>query len=299
MKAIFAFFLLFISLSLTAQSAYIQIIAEPDVSVFLDNSFKGKTSAELGGLIIENVSPGKHWIKITKEGFNPQEESIVVKPQEVFSYTVQPFTPKIKITQQGNTGRQEINREVGDIKIQSLPVQIQIEIKKLGIRSSKEQDEWKASEVPAGTYDVTFNWKANVFNTTLTVKPNTLTSILVDMIKKELKTIEYIETHSSDVQTINNTSKVPDQTTTMILESFDDDDEIITVVESMPEFPGGVGKMVEFISKTTNYPSNARTKGIQGMVFLTFNIEKDGIYIKKKKLSRQGQNQQDRRTGIC
>ncbi|MDP3462804.1 MAG: energy transducer TonB [Bacteroidales bacterium] len=52
--------------------------------------------------------------------------------------------------------------------------------------------------------------------------------------------------------------------------------EIFTVVESMPEFPGGAAKMMEFIAKNIKYPPMARESGIQGRVFVNFVVEPDG-----------------------
>ena len=52
--------------------------------------------------------------------------------------------------------------------------------------------------------------------------------------------------------------------------------EIFTVVESMPEFPGGAGKMMEFIARNIKYPPMARESGIQGRVFVNFVVEPDG-----------------------
>lgn len=52
--------------------------------------------------------------------------------------------------------------------------------------------------------------------------------------------------------------------------------EIFTVVESMPEFPGGPAKMMEYIAKNIKYPAMARESGIQGRVFVNFVVESDG-----------------------
>ncbi|MBS4057889.1 MAG: energy transducer TonB [Bacteroidetes bacterium] len=52
--------------------------------------------------------------------------------------------------------------------------------------------------------------------------------------------------------------------------------EIFTVVESMPEFPGGAGKMMEYIAKNIKYPPMARESGVQGRVFVNFVVEPDG-----------------------
>jgi protein TonB len=48
------------------------------------------------------------------------------------------------------------------------------------------------------------------------------------------------------------------------------------VVERMPEFPGGMNALQNFIGQNIRYPSNAAESGIQGTVYLSFVVEKDG-----------------------
>ena len=55
-----------------------------------------------------------------------------------------------------------------------------------------------------------------------------------------------------------------------------DNDSIYQIVEVMPEFPGGAGKMMDYLSNNIKYPEEAKEKGISGRVFLSFVIEKDG-----------------------
>lgn len=55
-----------------------------------------------------------------------------------------------------------------------------------------------------------------------------------------------------------------------------DDDAIFFVVEVQPEFPGGMDSMYAFIQKNLIYPEKAKAEGIEGRVFITFTIEKDG-----------------------
>lgn len=52
--------------------------------------------------------------------------------------------------------------------------------------------------------------------------------------------------------------------------------EIFTVVESMPEFPGGMGELMTYLSKNIKYPALAKESGIQGRVFINFVVEIDG-----------------------
>jgi len=52
--------------------------------------------------------------------------------------------------------------------------------------------------------------------------------------------------------------------------------EVFTVVEKMPEFPGGNGALMNYIGKLVKYPKEAQDKGIQGKVIIAFVISKDG-----------------------
>jgi periplasmic protein TonB len=55
-----------------------------------------------------------------------------------------------------------------------------------------------------------------------------------------------------------------------------DEGKVFTIVEEMPSFPGGEGKMLEYIAKNIKYPPVARENGIQGRVYVTFVVDKDG-----------------------
>ncbi len=51
---------------------------------------------------------------------------------------------------------------------------------------------------------------------------------------------------------------------------------IFTIVEQMPEFPGGQEKMLDFLSENLKYPDSAKESGIQGTVYISFVVRKDG-----------------------
>jgi len=55
-----------------------------------------------------------------------------------------------------------------------------------------------------------------------------------------------------------------------------DEGKIFTVVEEMPGFPGGEEKLFEYLRKNIKFPPVARENGIQGRVFVTFVVDKDG-----------------------
>lgn len=54
------------------------------------------------------------------------------------------------------------------------------------------------------------------------------------------------------------------------------EEKIFIVVENQPEFPGGEKARRMYLAKNIDYPQLARESGIQGTVYLTFVVEKDG-----------------------
>lgn len=61
-----------------------------------------------------------------------------------------------------------------------------------------------------------------------------------------------------------------------IVEESVAEEEIFTIVEQMPSFPGGDEALFKFLSKSINYPQMAADAGITGTVYITFVVEKDG-----------------------
>ncbi len=55
--------------------------------------------------------------------------------------------------------------------------------------------------------------------------------------------------------------------------------QIFTVVEEMPQFPGGEGELLKFINKGIKYPVIAQENGIQGRVICAFVVNRDGSVV--------------------
>jgi len=59
-------------------------------------------------------------------------------------------------------------------------------------------------------------------------------------------------------------------------EEVDEQDVIFTLVELMPEFPGGNEEFFRYLHKNLNYPKEASDSAIQGRVYISFVVEEDG-----------------------
>ncbi len=55
-----------------------------------------------------------------------------------------------------------------------------------------------------------------------------------------------------------------------------ENNEVYTIVDQMPQYPGGETKLAEFLSDKMEYPVQARQEGIQGRITCSFIVAKDG-----------------------
>ncbi len=54
------------------------------------------------------------------------------------------------------------------------------------------------------------------------------------------------------------------------------DGEVYTIVENQPEFPGGMKELGTYFEKNLHYPATAEKANVQGRVFLSFIVTKEG-----------------------
>ena len=56
----------------------------------------------------------------------------------------------------------------------------------------------------------------------------------------------------------------------------ENDTAIVVISDVMPEFPGGDEALFAYLSQNINYPTEAKDAKLEGRVYVTFVIEKDG-----------------------
>lgn len=62
----------------------------------------------------------------------------------------------------------------------------------------------------------------------------------------------------------------------VITQAPEEKEEPYTMVEQMPQYPGGVQELMKYISKNLRYPAIAQENGIQGRVILRFVVSASG-----------------------
>jgi len=174
-------------LALAAEPGHVQVKCEPGVRILLDGDFQGAGTADLGGVVIENVAAGRHTIRAVKEGFEPQDHTVDVVPKKVAVWEARSFVPKTKIKESGGQGDKSVgSRQVGTIIIQSLPIECTVDIPSAGVQNySKTKDEMTVSDVPAGEHKAVFKGAKELI-ATLRVEPNVVTRVMANFAKGEV-----------------------------------------------------------------------------------------------------------------
>ena len=96
---------------------------------------------------------------------------------------------------------------------------------------------------------------------------------------EEIKIVEDdVETQEVNFSTEDTKEAVEIQQVVIIEEEEEEEEieEIFVVVEEMPEFPGGMQKLMKYFSDNVRYPVVAAENGIQGRVICQFTVWKDG-----------------------
>lgn len=90
------------------------------------------------------------------------------------------------------------------------------------------------------------------------------------------KEFEFESDEGGNLLLVKKVTLIPKVVNVAIPEMLDSEEEIFFIVEDMPEFPGGEMALRTFIANNIEYPAIAQENGIQGRVYVTFVVTKDG-----------------------
>lgn len=100
--------------------------------------------------------------------------------------------------------------------------------------------------------------------------------VVKEEVVEEIPTIEEIKQHEVAAVEIEGPTEVVFEEPVAEVVVEEEEDKIFTVVEQQPEFEGGYAAMMAFIKKNMRYPASARRMGIDGTVYVSFVVSKDG-----------------------
>ena len=137
-----------------------------------------------------------------------------------------------------------------------------------------EQKEIIEAEELAGTQKIILNIGSDQLVISGTDAEKTLKDLLgngnYSLDRKEENGIIYIDVHAVEAP---------------VSRSLDPGEEIFFIVENMPEYPGGDMELRKYIANNIKYPEEAQKNGIQGKVYVSFVVGKDG-YVKNARIAR-------------
>jgi protein TonB len=98
--------------------------------------------------------------------------------------------------------------------------------------------------------------------------------VVKEQIAEEVPTIEEIKQNETAAVEVQGTAVIFEEPVEEVV--VEDDNELFTVVEQNPEFDGGYTAMMEYLQKNMVYPANARRMQIEGTVYVSFIVNKNG-----------------------
>jgi TonB family protein len=111
----------------------------------------------------------------------------------------------------------------------------------------------------------------------------------------EVKAMGLIDAKKSGGNAVTGERPLPETVSVSVTKSkrnarndTDYEDMVLTGVEQMPSYPGGADKMHKFLAENISYPQQAVESGIQGTVYVSFVVRKNGKLDEIKILSGIG-----------
>ena len=96
--------------------------------------------------------------------------------------------------------------------------------------------------------------------------------------EEEMPTIEEVKQNDVGAENIEGTGEIIfDEPVQEVLKEGNDEDIIFTIVEQQAEYPGGLEAMAKFLQRNMKYPAVARRMSIEGSVFVSFVIDREGV----------------------
>lgn len=87
-------------------------------------------------------------------------------------------------------------------------------------------------------------------------------------VELEIQDLEIDDDSQIDIEVAEYISEMPE-------EEYEEE-EIFTIVEKMPSFPGGIESLFSYLGNNIEYPDMAKDARIEGKVYITFVVDKDG-----------------------
>ncbi len=209
----------------SVETGYIQVKCGSDVRVYLDDEIREITTERSDLVIIDNVEPGEHVLKLEKDGFQPHVVPINVLPGDILIYEIDEFTPIFEVYGEGRPEHRVMEQKTGNLEVRTVPYDCTIEIRSLGVNAenygSKTTDLWGMEDVAVGSYFMRIQHEARELTYEFEIIEGVTTRIFADVINSEI----YDVTNSDWPSETEESDSEPDPETT------------VPISEDQPEIP--------------------------------------------------------------
>ncbi len=147
----------------------------------------------------------------------------------------------------------------GNLVINSDPVEVQVDIPGLGVSYPKKDNALIVEFIHPADYLVRVSSGNRVVEHKVSIRSGIESHFFFNVRKRKVKLTEEFRIVSRSARELS-----------------EDQNDVFTVVEEPPLFPGGEEAKNRYLRENLRYPDSAVNEGIQGNVFVHFIVEKDG-----------------------
>jgi hypothetical protein len=155
----------------TAGAGDIQVLCDPGLDVYLDDTFVGTSSEREDGLYLLDVKEGRHVLRVTREGFLPRvyEIEVVTLPIEVTVEPLEPAPPE-PVPAPAPSPAPARTELVGNLVVTSAPQNCTVEID--GRVEEKSTPQLEVGGLAAGDHTIVFKRQGfDPISGTITIQP--------------------------------------------------------------------------------------------------------------------------------
>ena len=246
-----------VGMALATEFGYIQVKCMSGVRVYLDDEIKGITTERDDGLILTDIKPGPHDLRLEKDGFEPLNTVIKVRAGDIFIYQVDEFVPIFRVFGEGEPERKVMEHLTGHLEIQTVPMDVVVEIFALGITAehygSKTTNIWGVEDIPAGEYQMNVRFENRLVEYELEIKPDETIRLFINVLTSSIYDMDEIAIDIDEEKLAVGFDFTPEESDTLIIDwalvtggeyimgcgawTHDcDKDELPTRIVSLPEF---------------------------------------------------------------
>jgi len=172
-------------------NCFIELIAEPGIKVYIDNTLIGTTNKEENGLFIQNINTGNHIIEFIKVNFESQKDIINLKSGKALLYRIKPFKTQFKISQEGDFEKNKLFQKTGNLVLESIPKSINVDIPSLGANIKKTKSLLNIKNISIGAYNAIFTWKNKQINYKINIHHKKTTHLTINMLNGKIDILIY------------------------------------------------------------------------------------------------------------